>query len=43
MAAAAGVPTPLGREALAVFRATVAAGFGDADDAAVIKTIYPEF
>lgn len=43
MAAAAGMATPLGCAALAVFRATVAAGLGDADDAAVIKTFYPEF
>ncbi|HUG22352.1 NAD(P)-dependent oxidoreductase [Piscinibacter sp.] len=43
MAADAGVATPLGEQALAVFRATVAAGFGDADDAAVIRTLDPDF
>ncbi len=43
MAAAAGVATPLGDEALKVFRATVAAGHGELDDAAVIKAIWPGF
>ncbi len=43
MADAAGVDTPLGDAALRVFCATVAAGLGDQDDAAVIKTIWPEF
>jgi 3-hydroxyisobutyrate dehydrogenase len=36
LAQAAGVHAPLAHEALAAFRATVDAGFGDADDAAVI-------
>ncbi|MEO8807989.1 MAG: NAD(P)-dependent oxidoreductase [Burkholderiaceae bacterium] len=43
MADAAGVDTPLGDAALAVFKATVAGGLGDQDDAAVIKTIWPGF
>ena len=43
MADAAGVDTPLGDEALRLFRATVAAGFGELDDAAVIKSICPDF
>jgi 3-hydroxyisobutyrate dehydrogenase len=43
MADAAGVDTPLGDAALSVFRATVAAGLGEQDDAAVIKTIWPGF
>jgi len=43
MAEAAGVPTPLGAQALAAFRATVDAGLGDADDAAVIRTAWPDF
>ena len=43
MAAAAGVATPLGDEALKVFRATLAAGLGELDDAAVIKAIWPGF
>ena len=43
MAHAAGVDTPLGDAALRVFRATVAAGLGEQDDAAVIKTIWPGF
>ena len=43
MAAAAGIDTPLGDAALSVFKATVAAGLGDQDDAAVIKTIWPAF
>ncbi len=43
MAGAAGIATPLGAEALKVFEATLAAGFADLDDAAVIKTIWPDF
>jgi L-threonate 2-dehydrogenase len=43
MAAEAGVPTPLGAQALAVFRATVDAGLGDMDDGVVIRTLYPDF
>jgi len=43
MADAAGIDTPLGDAALAVFQATVAGGLGDQDDAAVIKTIWPGF
>ncbi len=43
MAAAAGIETPLGAAALSVFRATVANGLGELDDAAVIKTIWPGF
>ncbi len=43
MADAAGVATPLGDEALRLFQATVAAGFGELDDAAVIKSICPDF
>jgi 3-hydroxyisobutyrate dehydrogenase len=43
MADAAGVDTPLGDAALALFKATVAAGFGELDDAAVIKSICPDF
>jgi L-threonate 2-dehydrogenase len=43
MANSAGIDTPLGDAALSVFRATVAAGLGDQDDAAVIKTIWPAF
>ena len=43
MAEAAGIATPLGDEALKVFRATLAAGFADLDDAAVIKAIWPDF
>lgn len=42
-AAAAGIATPLGREALAVFRAAVDAGLGDEDDASIIKTFLPDF
>lgn len=38
MADAAGHPTPLGDAALAVFRETLARGWGELDDAAVIKT-----
>jgi L-threonate 2-dehydrogenase len=43
MADAAGVDTPLGDEALRLFQATVAAGLGELDDAAVIKSICPDF
>jgi L-threonate 2-dehydrogenase len=43
MAAAAGIETPLGDVALSVFRATVANGLGEQDDAAVIKTVWPGF
>jgi putative dehydrogenase len=43
MAGAAGIATPLGAEALKVFEATLAAGFADLDDAAVIKAIWPDF
>ena len=43
MADAAGIDTPLGDAALGVFRATVAAGLGEQDDAAVIKTFWPGF
>lgn len=43
MAEAAGIATPLGDAALDVFRATVAAGLGEQDDAAVIKTLWPGF
>ena len=43
MAAAAGIETPLGDAALSVFHATVAAGLGEQDDAAVIKAIWPGF
>lgn len=43
MADAAGVATPLGDEALRLFKATVAAGLGELDDAAVIKSICPDF
>jgi L-threonate 2-dehydrogenase len=43
MADAAGIETPLGDAALSIFRATVAAGLGEQDDAAVIKTIWPGF
>ena len=43
MADAAGVDTPLGDEALRLFKATVAAGLGELDDAAVIKSICPDF
>ena len=43
MADAAEVPTPLGAQALVVFRATVRAGLGDADDAGVSKTTCPGF
>jgi putative dehydrogenase len=43
MADEAGIETPLGDEALRLFKATVAAGFGELDDAAVIRTICPDF
>ncbi|MEO7115226.1 MAG: NAD(P)-dependent oxidoreductase [Caldimonas sp.] len=43
MAGAAGIATPLGAEALKVFEATLAAGFADLDDAAVIRAIWPDF
>ncbi len=43
MADAAGIDTPLGDEALRLFKATVAAGLGELDDAAVIKSICPDF
>lgn len=43
MADAAGIGTPLGDAALSVFKATVAAGLGEQDDAAVIKAIWPGF
>ncbi len=43
MAAQAGIATALGSQALDVFRATVAAGEGDLDDAAVIRTLCPGF
>jgi len=38
MAAGIGAPTPLGEAALAHFKETLALGWGDLDDAAVIKT-----
>jgi 3-hydroxyisobutyrate dehydrogenase len=43
MADAAGVDTPLGDAALRLFQATVAAGLGELDDAAVIMSICPDF
>jgi 3-hydroxyisobutyrate dehydrogenase len=43
MADDAGIETPLGDAALRLFEATVAAGFGELDDAAVIRTICPDF
>ena len=43
MADAASIETPLGDAALSVFKATVAAGLGEHDDAAVIKAIWPDF
>ena len=43
MASAADIAVPLGAEALKVFEATLAAGFADLDDAAVIKAIWPDF
>ena len=39
----AGIAAPLGDVALSVFQATVAAGLGEQDDAAVIKAIWPGF
>ena len=43
MADAAGIETRLGDAALSVFEATLAAGLGEQDDAAVIKAIWPGF
>ena len=43
MADAAGIQTPLGDAALGVFKAAVAAGLGEQDDAAVVKAIWPGF
>jgi len=43
MADAAGIETPLGDAALRLFQATVTAGLGELDDAAVIKSICPDF
>ena len=43
MADAAGIDTKLGDAALSVFKATVAAGLGEQDDAAVVKAIWPNF
>ncbi len=43
MAIAAGITTPLGDAALQLFRAAVDAGFGELDDAAVVKAICPDF
>ena len=43
MADSAGIDTPLGDVALRLFQATVAAGLGELDDAAVIKSICPDF
>ena len=43
MADSAGIATPLGNAALSVFKATLAAGLGEQDDAAVIKAIWPGF
>ncbi|MBT9595322.1 MAG: NAD(P)-dependent oxidoreductase [Vitreoscilla sp.] len=43
MAQQAGAATALGEQALAVFRATLAAGRGDEDDASVLRTLYPDF
>ena len=43
MAEAAGIETKLGNAALSVFRATLEAGLGEQDDAAVIKAIWPGF
>ena len=39
MAQAAGVAVPLGEQALAVFQQAVAAGRGDADDAAILASL----
>ena len=43
MAGAAGIATPLGDAALSVFKATLAEGLGEQDDAVVIKAIWPGF
>ena len=43
MAHDAGIDTPLGSAALDVFKATLAAGMADLDDAAVVRTIWPGF
>jgi len=43
MADAAGIDTKLGDAALSVFKAAVAAGLGEQDDAAVVKAIWPGF
>ena len=43
MAEAAGIDTKLGDAALSVFKAAVAAGLGEQDDAAVVKAIWPGF
>ena len=43
MADAAGIETRLGDAALSVFQATLAAGLGEQDDAAVIKALWPGF
>ena len=43
MARAANIDTPFGREALRAFEAAIAAGLADEDDAAVIKSVAPEF
>lgn len=43
MAEDAGVALPIGEQALAVFDATIAAGFGDDDDASVIRALLPGF
>ena len=43
MAAEAGAPVPLGTQALEVFQLAVEAGFGDLDDASVVKTYLPDF
>ena len=43
MADAAGIETPLGDAALSVFKATLAEGLGEQDDAVVIKAIWPGF
>lgn len=41
MARDAGVATPMGEHALAIYRAAIEAGMGDADDASVIKVVQP--
>ncbi len=43
MARAAGVRTPLGQDALAAFQAAIDAGFGDDDDAALVKSMAAGF